>query len=125
MRLGVLALGVALAASWVAVAHANVATQQWSTLGLNPKAQALGGVPAPGANPQNPAPYDASGGAYGALRTDDDPPPEGFPPPPPGGRQDRLDRDITTGPVPEPGTISLLAMGLLGAGLGMRRRKSS
>ena len=115
---GVIILGTVVATS----ASASVGTQQWSALHLKVGTAAPQVAPAPG--PRLEVPSTLVGRPDDVLR--------GSPAPGTfsslGGFQpegDRPKRPPGAGaPVPEPGTISLLAMGLIGAGLGMRRRKT-
>ena len=123
MRSGVVAAVVILGTFVAASASASVGTQQWSALHLKVGTAAPQAAPAPG--PRLEVPSTLVGRPDDALRGSPAPgtfsslggfQPEGGPPKekPPGAGT----------PVPEPGTISLLAMGLIGAGLGMRRRNT-
>ena len=120
MRIRLLAVGIILGTTVAASAYATVGTQQWSTLDLKVSADSPQAVHAAG--PLLETPSTLVGRPDEALRARPDPGAEvslvgsfgKLPKPKPG----------PTAPVPEPGTISLLAMGLIGAGLGMRRRKT-
>jgi hypothetical protein len=121
MRSRLVATAVLLGAALAAGAHASVATQQWSTLGLKVSAEGPEATQVPG--PVLDVRATLAGRPDDALRvgrgTEET---SLIGPPVVGGVKER--RPGSTAPVPEPGTISLLAMGLIGAGLGMRRRKS-
>src|SRR5262245_21060331 len=121
MRARVLLATTVLGTALVASAGASVGTQQWSGLHLKVATQAPGATHAPG--PVMETPSTLVGRPDDALRARPDPgafSSFGAPPLETAG----LKGPRPGAPVPEPGTISLLAMGLIGAGLGMRRRKS-
>ncbi len=101
----------------VATTQSSAALQQWSALDLRQQSQATSNETA-----------RSSAGTYDVRHLETPPPP---PSPDPGttATEGGLPSPVTTepqaisSPVPEPGSLSLLALGMLGAGIISRKRR--